>query len=471
MINNCYTGFYENISVDKRLDKRMEKVVTDLLLSGTATINKSVKDHASKTASYRILENNRLDYNTVLSGSFRKCAENIDEDHVLCIQDTTELNFNHIEKKLGKSDPDVGPITQKEMAGMFCHPVLVCNPSGSKVYGLSSASIYNRSWGQKDKYQRDYGNLPIEDKESYRWIENARNTRERISGNTTLTIIGDRESDIYEEFVEIAHVQTHLLVRSRINRRLENDSGKLHAELEKQPLAGRIKVKLAGNAKRNKRTADIEVRFCKVQLKAPRRYKGSSRSLTVYAVEAKEVNANLPKDQDPILWRLLTTHAVEGFEQALQCIEWYKQRWFIEELFRVIKTKGFQIESTQLGNGAAIKKLLAFTLEAALQVMRLKLALAKKQETTAKLLFNEKQLLLLHLLLQKVEGKTAKQKNPYPRNTIAWAAWIIAKLGSWSGYKSHGPPGYITIKNGYDRFNAQYEIFQLFNGSEDVYKD
>ena len=331
------------------------------------------------------------------------------------------------------------------------------------IYGLSSASIYNRSWGQKDKYQRNYKSLPIEQKESFRWIENARNTRSLIDKQVKLTIIGDRESDIYDEFAEIADETTNLLVRSRVNRNLKSGTGKLHSELEKQSLAGQVKVDLTGNSSRAKRTAEIEVRYCKVEIKAPKNYKGISKSQPMYAVQAREVTANLPAGQQPIIWRLLTTHAVESFEQAQQCIEWYKQRWIIEELFRVIKTKGFQIESTQLGNGAAIKKLIAFTLEAALQVMQLKLALDKKQEDKAALIFTDKQIQLLTLLLHKVEGETAKQKNPYRKNTIAWAAWIIARLGSWTGYKSHGPPGYITIKNGYDIFHAQYEIFNMLH--------
>ena len=439
----------------------MEKVVTDLIHSGTSTINKSVKDHASKIATYRILDNKRVDYKTVLSGSFRRCAESIDVGHVLCIQDTTEFNFNHIAKKIGKLDPDIGPTSKKEIAGLFCHPVLVCDPTGQTIYGLSSASVYNRSWNQKDKYERNFKTLPNVKKESYRWIENAHNTRALIGKEVDLTIIGDRESDIYDEFVEVANSNTHLLVRSNVNRNLKNDSGKLHSELEKQPLAGRVKVELAANKSRDKRTANIEVRFCEVQIKPPSNYKGTSKGITVHTVEAKEVTPNLPASQKPIIWRLLTTHKVENFEQAIQCIEWYKQRWLIEELFRVIRTKGFQIESSQLGNGAAIKKLIAFTLEAALQVMRLKLALDNEQKVNAGLIFNEKQLQLLKLLLRKVEGNWAKQKNPFPNNTTAWAGWVIARLGNWTGYKSHGPPGYITIKNGYDTFHAQYEIFEM----------
>lgn len=461
MIKYYYTSFYSGISIDKRLDKRMGKVVKDLVHSGSAIINKTVKDHASKTAIYRILDNNRIDHNTVLNGSFRKCAENIDVEHVLCLQDTTEFNLGHIADKIGKADPDIGPTSKKRVAGLFCHPVVVCDPSGETIYGLSSASIYNRTWGQKDKYQRDFKNLPIEKKESYRWIENARNTRTLIAKKVRLTIIGDRESDIYDEFIEIAGASTDLLVRSRADRNLESGNGKLYAELGKQSSAGLIKVKLAGNKSRNKRTAEIEVRYCKVEIKAPKRYNGTSKSLSMYAVEAKEVTPGLPAGQQPIIWRLLTTHKVENFEQARQCIEWYKQRWLIEELFRVIKTKGFQIESTQLSSGAAIKKLIAFTLEAALQVMRLKLALDKKQEAKAGLIFTGKQIQLLSLLLKKVEGKTTKQKNPYRRETLAWASWIIARLGSWTGYKSHGPPGYITMKNGYDTFHAQYEIYEM----------
>ncbi len=159
----------------------------------------------------------------------------------------------------------------------------------------------------------------------------------------------------------------------------------------------------------------------------------------------------------------LTTHPIENLEQALECIEWYKNRWLIEELFRVLKTKGFQLESSQLGNGASLKKLLAFTLEAAIQVMRLKLAL--ESNATANLMFNDKQLMCLALLLKKVEGNTAKQKNPYNKNSIAWAAWTIARLGKWTGYKSHGPPGYITMKNGFEIFNIQFEVFSIFNDS------
>ena len=184
-------------------------------------------------------------------------------------------------------------------------------------------------------------------------------------------------------------------------------------------MAGKSIVDLTANYSREKRTAELEIRYADVEIKAPNDYKGKQKSVKLYAVEAKEVTPNLPSDQKAILWRLLTTHPIENLDQALECIEWYKNRWLIEELFRVLKTKGFQIESSQLGNGASIKKLLAFTLEAAIQVMRLKLALDNKSNASAKLMFGDKQLMCLALLLKKVEGNTAKQQNPYNKNSIA----------------------------------------------------
>lgn len=471
MINTCYKGFYSGVSPDKRLDRRMEIIAADLLHSGSATVNKAVQNHACKIAFYRILKNKRFDHTDVLSGSYRQCSQNINVDHVLCIQDTTEFNFNNIANKLGKADPDIGPTTNKKVAGLFCHPVLVCDPSGSQIYGLASASIYNRTWDTKDKYERNYPRLPIEEKESYRWIDNAQNTRELIANDVTITVVGDRESDIYDEFIRVAKEKTHVLVRSRSDRRIEGPSRKLYSKLKDQTLAGTSEIKLSPNSKREKRTALIEIRHCEVDVLAPDLYKGATKKVKLYAVEAKEVTINLAKDQSPILWRLLTTHKIENLQQAQQCIDWYKQRWIIEELFRVLKTKGFQLENSQLGNGSGIKKLIAFTLEVALQVMRIKLALGEQNTLKATLVFSKKQIVFMSILLKKVEGKTSKQQNPYKQNTLAWTAWIIARLGKWSGYSSHGPPGYITIKNGYDTFNEQYQIFEMLYNTKDVYKD
>lgn len=463
MINNCVSGVYSGLFSDKRISNRVQHVFDSISNSGSAIINIAASTHADKTAAYRLFMNERATYKNILSGSFKRCVENIEGDHVLCIQDTTEFNFSGIATKLGDKDPNIGPTTNKETAGFFCHPMLVCDPSGKNIFGLAAATLYNRSWGQKSKHERKYQCQPIEEKESYRWIETGRATRKLIPDDVAITIIADRESDIYDEFIELDTPSTHILVRSSMDRKLIGNHAKLSEALDAQSSAGEFEIKLSGNNSRRKRHAKMQVRFCQVEVRAPATYKGSRKSIVLHAVEAKEVTVNLPADQEPVLWRILTTHKVESFSMARQCIDWYKTRWLIEELFRVIKTKGFCVESSQLGSGAGLKKLIALTLEAAMDVMRLKLALETEEETRAGLIFSPKQLLLLHILLKQVEGKTRKQKNPYTADTAAWAVWIIARLGKWTGYKSNGPPGYITIKNGYNTFNIQFEIFKLMH--------
>jgi hypothetical protein len=463
MTTHCFTGSYEGLLTDKRIEKRVEISMAEMLHSGTSIINKAMDGLSQKIATYRMLSNRNFNHDDILQGSFKRCINAIDVEHVLCIQDTTEFNYYGIKDKLKKSDPDIGPTSSEKIPGFFCHPMLITDTKGSQIYGLTSTLIFNRDWEQKSKNERNYKKIPIEDKESYKWLLASQETKQRIPQNVILTIIGDRESDIYEDFERIPDERTHLLIRCSSDRILANKKEKLYEKLEAQEVSGQITVKIKGNKNRKKRTSTLEIKFCKVEIKAPANKKHKTSSIPLYAIQAKEIGNNIPDNEDPILWRLLTTHKIDTIEDAIQCIEWYKTRWLIEELFRVIKTKGFCIESSQLSTGFAIKKLIARTLEVAMHVMQMKLARTSNSQIAVERISSDKQIILLKILLIKVEGTTEKQKNPYPKLTLSWAAWIIARLGSWSGYKSHGPPGYITMKNGFDKFNNQFEIFNLIS--------
>ena len=102
------------------------------------------------------------------------------------------------------------------------------------------------------------------------------------------------------------------------------------------------------------------------------------------------------------------------------------------------------------------------TLEVALQVMSLKLSLNDEDQKVDNL-FNDNEIRFLEKVNKKIEGQTQKQKNPYDEKSLGWVAWIIARIGGWTGYKSQGPPGYITIKNGLDKYHQQYEGYLLFS--------
>lgn len=406
---------------------------------GTAIVNKMAGDHAEKTAIYRMLNNNRFSYKDMLEASFEKCAQNIDSDHVLVIQDTTEFNYQGIKKKLLKNeDGDIGPTGNDSVAGYFCHPGLVVNPTSDTIYGFSSALFYNRSWDKRDKYERNYPNLPIEAKESYRWIETAIKSKEVIDDTVGITVIGDRESDIYEEFLRVPDKRTNVLIRAKSNRNLVGEKQKLFEYIDGQPIQKSFVLEISGKNKRAKRTAQMELRFTSVTIDAPSNYKGEKKKVTLWVIAVRESSTTVPKGERPVLWRLLTTHKIETVGQALQCVDWYKKRWYIEELFRVLKTKGFRIESSQLSSGAGLKKLLALTLEAAIKVMALKLSLTQDIKKAASTMFTPSQIALIQLLTKKHEGKTKKLKNPYPASTMAWCAWTIARMAGWSGYMSQG---------------------------------
>lgn len=460
MQNPCYSALYTSNVPDSRIQKRIEFSMSKMLTLGSSIVNRLSSLHTEKIGFYRMLSNTRFSHEDLLEGSFKLCVSNMDTNHVLAIQDTTEFNYSGIKSKLGSDDPDVGPTGSSKIAGFFCHPMLVINPVSNALIGFSSIQIYNRIWGQAGKKERKY--LDIEEKESYRWIKSSIETKELLPKKVTVTLIGDRENDIYEDFARVPDHRTNLLIRSRCDRKIVGEHKKLYNLLDNTLVAGSIEVEIAGQKNRKKRIAAIDVKFTKAKICAPSNLQVTQKEIEVYIIEATENQASVPTGETGISWKLLTTHKIENLDRATECINWYKKRWLIEELFRVIKTKGFEIESSQLGDGFKLKKLLAMTLEVALQVMRLKLSLNDENQN-ADNLFNSNEIRFLEKVNKKIEGQTQKQKNPYDENSLGWVAWIIARIGGWTGYKSQGPPGYITIKNGLDKYHQQYEGYLLFS--------
>jgi len=472
MIDRDFNGFYEGLLPDIRYSNRVEKMMTDMLTFGNVVVNKFCTSNTDKIGAYRMLSNDKVNSENLAKGVFQSCKKNQGAKHLLCLQDTTELLLDSHIGRIGKEN--IGSVSNKK-AGLFCHPTLVVDPENQTPIGVSYIHLWNRPWERKSKEERDYKGQPVEEKESYRWIESSLETKKLLADTPLLTMIGDRESDIYEEFDIIPDKKTHLLVRASVNRNLFESDVKLFESLASAKEQGRYSLEIKGNKKRKNRIAQMSVRYRKVKLQKPlRTSKKYAPYIEMWAIETRELSESTPAGEDPILWRLLTTHPIENFEDACLYAQWYSLRWLIEELFRVLKTKGLQIESNQLGSEQAIKKLLTLSIQVALVVMTLKLSITRKSEEKASLFFTEKQIKFISILLGKVEGKTAKQKNPYPKDTLAWASWTIARLSGWSGYKSHGPPGYITLKSGLDIFHNRYDGYllamDLFN-SEEVYKE
>ena len=127
----------------------------------------------------------------------------------------------------------------------------------------------------------------------------------------------------------------------------------------------------------------------------------------------------------------------------------------------MLKKKGFDIESSQLGEGISLKKLCVMSMQVVLQVMQLTLSRTGENTKKAEIIFTAQEINFLHFLLKKLEGKTEKQQSPFIPESMAWASWIIARLGGWKGYKSQSPPGHITMKKGLDIFFQKYDGWKM----------
>jgi hypothetical protein len=401
----------------------------------------------------RFFRNRRVSVAEMLATAAARTGQAAAGAHVLLLEDTSEINY---QAKAGRKR-GLGRVGNGTDVGLFVHPALALDATDGTVLGLAGATI----WRRRAAKRPDYQDQPIEAKESYRWLRTIAQARAHLAAARLITAIADREADIYELFARLPDQRTHLIVRAAHDRAL-HDGGRLFAELAAQPEAGRIVLELPARPGRPARTAELAVRFMAASLRQPRR--GADRrdpeAVPVNVVEVREIDP--PAATEAVHWRLLTTHPVASAEAALGIVELYRQRWAIEQLFRTLKSQAIDLEDSLLADGEALERLAAATLVAATTVMQLVHARGEAGRTLpAARVFAADQIATLNALTPRLEGRTAKQKNPHPPASLAWAAWHIARLGGWNGYASERPPGPITFTRGLQRFEAIAEGFAL----------
>jgi len=403
----------------------------------------------------RFLGNSRVDTDDICQNLAEKTnAACYGKKHVLCLQDTVQLTYptQPVKKK------ELGYTGDANTKGLFCHPGIIVDAANRDVLGISSVISWVRD--DEDLKKKDK-KRPIEEKESIRWIDTATMATERMTAAEILTVIGDRESDILELFNRIPDKKTHLIVRASHDRNLATDE-KISERLNESSVAGTHCVELPRiTGQRKKRDATLEIKYTAISID------NSSKNETIElnCVFAKEVSS-VPGGEKPISWVLLTTHDVSTLEDAIQILTWYTWRWVIEQIFRTMKSKGLQIEESQIETPAKLLVLSVLSIAAAVRVMCLVEARDGHTDRDASDLFTDEEILLLKTLCLKIEGKTKKQKNPYRSGSLAWAAWVIARLGGWNGYASESPPGPITMLRGLRKFETTYEGWAI--AREDV---
>jgi hypothetical protein len=392
----------------------------------------------------RFLANPKVTAEKIIAGWADRTVAAVAGRHVLAIQDTTEVRVpTTAQRRRG-----LGPIGHGNIHGVLVHAMLAVDAATGACLGLVGGQVWTRPGVVATPHQ----DRPPAERESARWLATAEQAKTVLASAGMVTVIDDREGDIYAKWASVPSASCHLLTRASSDRRLAG-GGMLFAAAAGFAAAGRRAIVLpASEPGRSKRSALLELRHGEVEIRRPHgvwdRHLPAAVGLRL--IEVQEIDP--PADAEPLHWRLLTTHTIADAEAAWRIVGWYRLRWVVEQLFRVMKSQGLQLEDSQIGSAERLVKLAAIATKAACIDIQLVQERDGKHRLPAAHVFSEPEIDTLAALRPTLEGRTERQQNPHPPRSLAWAAWCIARLGGWNCY--YKPPGPITFRRGMEQFHA-----------------
>lgn len=447
----------ERVSLGKFGDPRREErgawVLQRAVACGSLTIRTIGETRAGEMAMHRFLDSPEVTTREMLSTLGARTAAACAGRRIVAVQDTTEINFRGRDRgrrDLGRGGDNVG-------LGFFLHPLIAVDIESEAVLGLLAAEIWSRPVEQDGSACQQRRRRTLAEKESCRWLHGATAAAQLCNIASQVIVVGDRESDIYAVFAR-RPAGTDLLVRAAQNRAVA-EGGLLFDAPTSWPVVTRYDLEVPRRGPGDAgRTARIAVRAGTVRLKRP--LHGAEvtdpEEVTLTLVEAREEEP--PPTAPPIHWRLLTTLAADDAAQACEVVRLYRLRWRIEQTFRALKTDGLGLPDVQVRDAERLFKLAAIGLAAAVRTIQLVDARDGGPRPASDVA--EADLIEAAAAISPtLEGKTVKQKNPHPPDSLAWLAWIVARLGGWTGY--YKPPGPKVMRRGWDRLAAMAEGFLL----------
>jgi hypothetical protein len=436
---------------DRRLTRRLVSIVRDFYARPQGSVPQASQSRARTKAAYRFFDHPAIDMDSVLEPHYQATEQRLQtEAVVLAVQDTTSLNYTAHPLTEG-----LGPIGYRRDRGLglMLHETLAFSVQGTPL-GLVDVQCWARD-GQQFGKKKTRHQRAIEEKESYKWLKSYKKLAEvqRRCPESTLVSVGDCEADIYELF-ELAlrdPAGPRLLVRAFHNRALSGAQGHLWQALLQAPVSGVQPVSVPRQGQRAARVAQLSVRFARVRLKPPGD-KPRLKELSVWAILTKEQDA--PEGVEPLEWMLLSTLAVADFEQALEKIRWYTQRWGIEVYHRTLKS-GCKIEERQLGAVDRIEACLAVDMIVAWRIFHLTKLGRETPDVPCTVYFEEAQ---WKALLAYVT------RNPIPPPqppSLRQAIRMMASLGGFLGRKGDGQPGTKSLWIGLQRLDDLAGMWQF----------
>lgn len=425
-----------------------------LVESGSCSILKLSNGWAETMSFYRFLKNPKVTEQEILEKQQFALSNLCSGKELIVPLDTTDINCSSFNNRV--KDGSIGKIT-KYVEGFLMHPLYCVDAKTKTPLGIAGLEMWTRDSDHSAANRRDKNLLSKESKKWY--LEPLKAKNGCLKKAKHITYVMDREGDIYEVLSNINDERTDLVVRCRHNRRIVQESShepsNLRDVLKKTKVKGQVYVE--SKAKRGK-VIKAFIKYKSVEIQEPKDYRKLEGTPSKTRLQVVQIAT---RGKEKVNWILLTTKEISNLKDALEIVDIYKMRWEIEELFRLMKTESFDIESSELADGKSIKKLALYVMEAAVKIQKLKIARDGSSTLKTEEIFSEEEIHCLQKLNKKYEGNTEKQQNPHNEENLAWASWIIARMGGWKGYASQRPPGPTTFQYGLEKFSQVFIGFNL----------
>lgn len=436
---------------DKRLNKRLIQMVDTLTRSPQASVPQAFQHWSQIKAAYRFWNCPNVSTHAILEPHRARTLERAAaHKRILAIQDTTALDFSSHRKTRG-----LGYLYTEAGYGMFLHSTLACTTEGLPL-GLLDQRYWARpaeDFGKK----RTAMQRPIQQKESYRWIEALRASAVGLPPDLEIVTVADREADFYELFATDRPAGMHLLIRSRYDRRVTGPLQRLIATVEAAEVCGEMSVEIGRGdgtpSERPPREAVLQLRHSRVEL-LPTRRKGASAcqpGVEINAILAQEVAP--PQGEQAIRWMLLTTLPLEDLEAARACVLYYSRRWLIERFHYVLK-QGCRVEELQLEQADRLERAAATYSLVAWRLLWLLYVSRVQPEASCETVFKP---LEWQALYTSVHHRLPPAEVPSLELVVLW----LARLGGFIGRKHDGLPGVKVLWRGLRRLGDITQTWRL----------
>jgi hypothetical protein len=445
---------------DARLNARLGSMLEALGARAGTSLPTAFQDWANTKAAYRFFENEKVSEDRILAGHFGAAglrARAVDGS-ILVLQDTTEFSFQRrapekigfTKLSAGRKGKD-GRFSQHTVCGLLMHVSLAVTPDGLPL-GLTAAKFWSRDkFKGADALKRKINptRVPIEAKESMRWLDNLRRSTELIGRPERCVHIGDRESDIYELFCLAQELGTNFLVRSCVDR-LAGDGDTTIAQVMKDVAPGGAHVVDFTDAAGQAHRATLSVKAASMVFRPPIGKQKRYVHQALQIIHAEETNP--PEGRPPVCWKLISNLPVASHDDAVRLLGWYARRWTIETFFKTLKT-GCRIEEVRLTTATRLANFIALCCIIAWRIHWMTMLQRHDPGATPEAVFTRAEIACLDAL----------QRGPNIAGGASLQSYMVklARLGGYLARGSDPPPGATVIWRGFARLADITEGFAL----------